>query len=286
MEATVPGLRQGLWASRKSTAGFEPYLLLNSTWVETGERAIASDLQVHSAQFPGAKDQLAIADHDLPLGTAAHNAARFPYVNAIGQLTAPSAKCDMRADDTLHADELKADAVDYGKRIGCGHLADGGYFDNSGGQSSVDALNAMVRCLIVTKASVDHDLYAPCAELPAAMRQWLRSSLVPTVVFIRNGVTPDAETAPDCSRPEQPTAVGLSKPAQHNCVSLGPLYRPEQTACRRNFTFYVDALGAADRALQRSRYGGAWPVVRSGSAKGRSCGAGGAARAGGSPGRA
>src|SRR6202008_812080 len=112
-----------------------------------------------------------------------------------------------------------------------------------GGQSSVDALNAMVRCLNVTKTSADRDLYAPCVDLPSTMRDWLRTSLVPTIVFIRNGVTPDAETAPDCSRPEQPTAIGLSKPAEHNCVSLGPLYRPEQTACRRKFTFYLDALG-------------------------------------------
>lgn len=244
MEAAVPGLRQGLWESRRSSDGFEPYLLLNSTWVETGERAIASDLQIHSMQFPGAKDQLAIADHDLPLGTAAHNAARFPYVNAIGQLSAPSVKCDMRADDELHADERKASGSDYGKRISCGHLADGGYFDNSGGQSSVDALNAMVRCLTVTKTSADRDLYAPCLDnLSTDMRNWLRASLVPMIVFIRNGVAPDAETASDCSRPEQPAATELNRPAEHDCVSLGPQYHPERTACRRNFTFYVDALG-------------------------------------------
>jgi hypothetical protein len=243
MESSVPGLRQGLWASRRSSAGPTPYLFLNSTWVETGERAIASDLQIHASQFPGAKDQLAITDHDLPLGTAAHNAARFPYVNAIGQLTAPSSKCDMRADDELHAAENQPAPVDYGKRVGCGHLADGGYFDNSGGQSSVDALNGMVRCLSATASSADHALYAPCIEMPQNMRSWLRASLVPTIVFIRNGVTPDAETAKDCSRPEQPSAIGLSRPPAHHCTSLGLSYRPEQPACRRNFTFYVDALG-------------------------------------------
>lgn len=243
MEAVVPGLRQGLWSSRRPSDGFEPYLLLNSTWVETGERAIASDLQIHSTKFLGAKDQLAITDNDLPLGTAAHNAARFPYVNAIGQLTAPSSKCDMRVDGVLHANESGALGIDYGKRVDCGHLADGGYFDNSGGQGSVDALNAMVRCLSVTKTSADRDLYAPCVNLPSGMRKWLRMSLMPTIVFIRNGVSPDAETAPDCSRPEQPIAIGRSKHAEHDCVSLGRLYHPEQTACRRNFTFYVDALG-------------------------------------------
>lgn len=243
MEAVVPDLRQGLSKSRSARGVFEPYLLLNATWVETGERAIASDLQIHSVQFPGAKDQLAIAGHDLPLGTAAHNAARFPYVNAIGQLTAPSAKCDMRDDDALHADEQGVRGINYGERIGCGHLADGGYFDNTGGQSSVDALHAMVRCLLVTETSADRELYLPCVELPAKQRDWLRRSLVPTVVFIRNGVTPEAESACDCSRADWPTATELADQTKHQCGSRGLLYRPEQTACRRNFTFYVDVLG-------------------------------------------
>jgi hypothetical protein len=45
-----------------------PYLLLNGTWVETGERSIASELAIDWRQFPGARDQVAqLGLHDVPL---------------------------------------------------------------------------------------------------------------------------------------------------------------------------------------------------------------------------
>ncbi len=159
----------------------------------------------------------------------------------------------MRDDMALHQDESQDMKDIYGKRVSCGHLADGGYFDNSGGQSSIDAMNGLVRCLsaadivappAVAASSVEADPYAICAmTLKPTSRHWLRQHVLPTLVFIRNGVDPQNEMAASCARPEQPTAKELQQRKPVACGGLNPYYHPERPACRRNFNFYVAALG-------------------------------------------
>ena len=176
MEAAAPGFRQGLSAGRgKPAAGGEkarhlPYLFLNSTWVESGERAIASDIVIDWRRFRGAKDQLAIVDQDMPLGTAAHNSARFPFINAIGALKAQTGLCHSRSMPP------EPDRTGPGRRNGiCGHLADGGDFDNSGAQTTLDVMNGLARCLEVDAVDADADLYQKCIAL--SNRDWLRENL-------------------------------------------------------------------------------------------------------------
>lgn len=249
-------LRKGLAAARAAilpTAPHRPYLLLNSTWVESGERAIASDLRIDSSAFPGARDQLAIAGHDLPQSTAAHNAARFPYTNPIGLLTARQADCDRRREAAASPGSPAAPGA--ADRVGCGHLADGGYFDNSGGQSTADALKALVKCLTPpTDAGAAAPAAPEAAAAPSApdafctapafkpQRAWLKAHLLPSVLFIRNGVDPAAALGKDCSRADQPAASALGR-QPGSCRSDRAEYRPEAPACATRFTLFVDALG-------------------------------------------
>jgi hypothetical protein len=106
-----------------------PALFLNSTMVETGKRAICSNLPILTGgggQFIDAHDLYSHlrADgpgagkwQDMRLSTAAHNSARFPLVSPPGRL--PS-----------------------GARV-----VDGGYFENSGATTGIDVLNAVTKSM-------------------------------------------------------------------------------------------------------------------------------------------
>ncbi len=153
LENAIPGLDDPMVGSIQSGV---PHLFLNSTWVETGERAIASTIRIEHKQFPTAHDQLEQLGSDLPLSTAAHNAARFTYVNAIGSVVNGATKL--------------------------GHLADGGYFDNSGGHTTGDILRAFQRCVF----SPDD----PC-RLGVQQQKWAQENLFPQAIQIRNGVVDD-----------------------------------------------------------------------------------------------
>ena len=77
----VENLKHGIVASFQRDAGkHQPHLFLNATWVETGERAIASDLKISTEEFPNANDQINLLGRDMSFATAAHNASRFPFV--------------------------------------------------------------------------------------------------------------------------------------------------------------------------------------------------------------
>src|SRR5262249_16147051 len=72
-----------LWDTRWSD---RPALLLNATAVETGKRIIASSIRIDSEHFVDAVDALSVIDdgtgtRTIPLSTAAHLSARFPYVS-------------------------------------------------------------------------------------------------------------------------------------------------------------------------------------------------------------
>jgi hypothetical protein len=99
-----------------STPGRIPHLLLNTTCVETGQRFVVSDLRA-APRLGDVKDALDLIGKDVPLSTAAHLSARFAYVSPAGLIPRPSDQC--------------------------GHLVDGGYFENSGTATLLDLLQRL-----------------------------------------------------------------------------------------------------------------------------------------------
>ncbi|MDR7298625.1 hypothetical protein J2X16_003988 [Pelomonas aquatica] len=99
----------------------EPQLLLNSTVVESGNRALLGTLRFGPGQLPGAEDLIASGrvGGSPALVTAAHTSARFPFTNPLASLP--------------HAASGPAAA----------HLVDGGYHDNSGTASLADVLTQL-----------------------------------------------------------------------------------------------------------------------------------------------
>jgi hypothetical protein len=95
-----------------------PALLLNGTHVQTGRRILASPFAWTGEELPDTEDLLALIGADVPLATAAHNSARFPYVSPAGRLR----------------------TVDGQDR---GHVVDGGYFENSGAATLHDVLTTI-----------------------------------------------------------------------------------------------------------------------------------------------
>jgi predicted acylesterase/phospholipase RssA len=122
-----------LWA--KTDHIWLPALFFNTTMVETGKRAICSNLPIRTAgggQFIDAQDFHANlrdagpgagAWQDVPLSAAVHASARFPIVSPPGRL--PS-----------------------GARV-----VDGGYFENSAATTGIDVLNAVTKRLDQTQGS-------------------------------------------------------------------------------------------------------------------------------------
>jgi len=212
MARAAPGLEARLVPAQDGPA--TPYLLLNATWVETGERAIASDLLVDAVDFPTARDQVAILGHDLTLASAAHNAARFPFVNAIGTVRSAGDACPKERD------ERESSRV-------CGHVADGGYFDNSGGHSTGDVLRALGRLLHQPQV----------ATLSSRQIGWLRRNLVPQVIMIRNGLE---------ARKIRIESHERAAPQQHDrCDATDP----SLPRCRGRFWLLTDLLGPAVTAF-------------------------------------
>jgi hypothetical protein len=104
-----------------AAAAGEPHLLLNSTVVESGNRALLGTLRFGAGQLPGAEDLIASGRvaGSRALVTAAHTSARFPFTNPLASLP--------------HAASGPAAA----------HLVDGGYHDNSGAASLADVLTQL-----------------------------------------------------------------------------------------------------------------------------------------------
>ncbi|SEK16288.1 MULTISPECIES: hypothetical protein [unclassified Variovorax] len=258
MEVGAPRLRKGMRELHRDDAGsgndvrHVPYLLLNATWVETGERAIASELRVSQADFPGSKDQLGLVGADMPLGAAAHNAARFPYVNAIGGLKTPAYLCDHRGADVPAVPDKTSPAA--ATKI-CGHLADGGYFDNGGAQSTADLVRALSACLTVSKGGPAASL-GPCEAIPAEQRKWLRENLVPRVLMIRNESDPGAATAKGCGETGPPTRAQVIPADNAACTTaIGERYQPARPVCARGKTPYLDLIGPLLAVINTSGVG-------------------------------
>jgi hypothetical protein len=107
-----------LWAG----SSWLPALLINGTSEKTGRRIITSNLQIDEQQFPDAIDFFGKVQikGDIPISTAIHNSARFPYLDAAGTLNLP----DVGMTD---------------------RIVDGGYFENFGAGSIYDLLTALNR---------------------------------------------------------------------------------------------------------------------------------------------
>jgi hypothetical protein len=100
---------------------WRPLLLLNGTSEKTGRRIITSPLKIDTTQFPDAVDFFGMVDSDINLSTAAHNSARFPYIDAAGNIWL-----------THNGESVKVDRI-----------ADGGYFENFGAASAFDLLQSL-----------------------------------------------------------------------------------------------------------------------------------------------
>lgn len=92
-----------------NTKEWMPALMLNGTHVQTGKRIITSDIRLHTTTIEDAWDFHAVTRRDISTSMAALNASRFPGLVGGGAMTHD------------------------GKRWG--HIVDGGYFENSGGQT-------------------------------------------------------------------------------------------------------------------------------------------------------
>lgn len=102
-----------------------PSLLLNATLVDSGRRAIVSNLDVGG--FTDTLDLLApdVSTHRILLSAAAGASARFTYVSPAGLLT-------------WTQDTPDSGAVKHRMRV-----VDGGYFENSGAATATDLLTAL-----------------------------------------------------------------------------------------------------------------------------------------------
>lgn len=182
----------------------EPALVLNSTWVESGNRAVLGTAPTSPGDFPAGVDVVQRLGAQPSLIAAAHAAARFPFINPLAGVAPASG----------------ADAVS-------GHLADGGYHDNSGATTLADLWRQIQ---------------------PALKKGWQ-----PVLVLIRNGqkrpgcevLRPGQTPPPTCLRPGVPVQ-DLSK----------PLDRPR-------WDLYVDLLGPAVTVVNVSGIGahGRQPVA-------------------------
>jgi hypothetical protein len=201
-----PGLAAPLNAY---SASEQPWLLFNTTWTETGERAVLSSQPFRPHDMPGVIDLLSSAPDTegqqadrstVSLITAGHASARFPYVNPL--VTLPEG--------------LKA-APDGG------HLADGGYNENSGAGTLMQAWQAWQRAN------------------PAVQAQ-------PVLLLIRNGVAePDCvNTGAVVGNRHEPSADCLQVRSMQAQPGASALMAPGQASSMR---FLIGAMGPAVTAL-------------------------------------
>jgi len=236
----LPGIEAGIVASRAGQR-HQPYLFLNSTWVESGERAIASEVFIDWRDFPAARNQLHLLQRDLSLATAAHNSARFPFINAIGALQVPKGACVADLQQPLPSGAAKETMM-------CGHLADGGYFDNSGGHTTADILNGLARYLSTPPKTAGNE-----SSQEFRAWDWARRTLAPQIIQIRNGIHPDADERPNCDKSKPPSTADEVKTTRHNRAS--DHYQPGRPGCDGEMKLYGEVLGPIVTAINTTGIG-------------------------------
>lgn len=112
-----------------------PSLFLNGTITETGQRIIASNLQIVDGdntnhELAQAVDLFGAIGADVRVSTAVNNSARFSYVSPAGTL--------LRAKNSTGGSPLTCAPGE-----ACEHVVDGGYFENSGSATASDLLNTI-----------------------------------------------------------------------------------------------------------------------------------------------
>lgn len=134
--AAAGRLAEPFLGAPRDPARWVPFLVLNGTSVETGQRIVTTDLQPTFAAvrrcptggptaecpiFTHAIDfhSLVRSDLDVRLSTAATNSARFPVISPPGSIY-----------------QVDTDVVD--------RIVDGGYFENFGAESALELAQAMV----------------------------------------------------------------------------------------------------------------------------------------------
>ncbi|MCX6218005.1 patatin-like phospholipase family protein [Spirosoma sp.] len=97
-----------------------PLLLLNSTIVETGQKAVISPVSLDTTNFYHTRDVLADLKQDIPVKSAMALSARFPVVTPAGLICTNS--------------------MSY-------RLVDGGYYENTGLQTAYQMVQLLNKCL-------------------------------------------------------------------------------------------------------------------------------------------
>ena len=123
---TLARATQSLWHDLPGSAA-TPALFINGTVAESGQRIIGSNVHIDGRTFPDAHDLYDITGHgpgmqqdrrEMPLISAIHLSARFPFISPAG---------------TLEAD---------GKAFA--HVVNGGYFENAGTATALDVLDGVM----------------------------------------------------------------------------------------------------------------------------------------------
>lgn len=127
----------GFLAMMKGREDHIPSLFLNGTIVETGQRIVASNLDIDyhsgtSEELAESVDLFEAIGGDVRVSTAADNSTRFTYVSPAGTL--------LRAKSGNGGSPLDCKP---GAR--CEHVVDGGYFENSGSATISDVLAVIAR---------------------------------------------------------------------------------------------------------------------------------------------
>lgn len=116
-----------------------PSFFVNATHVETGERALVSNLELGHG-FDHATDLLAVTGCDIRYSTAVDLSSRFPYVSAPATIRSPVDGCI---------------APDGREQVAWGHVVDGGYFENFGAETAVEIVAAIKRGVVAWAENAD-----------------------------------------------------------------------------------------------------------------------------------
>jgi hypothetical protein len=174
-----------------------PLLLLNVTDVEDGKRGLVSPLSVMPLEFPDTTDVRKLVGKPMRMSTAAHLSARFMYVSPVATVRVVGRE---------------------GKERTWGHLADGGYFENSGAATALDVLTALQR---------------------AAALEQLDERIQPVIILLSNN--------PDMARPTEDPAATPPVPLHFATEARSPLETMLQTREGRG----TQAQAVLKRAVER-----------------------------------
>lgn len=122
-QTTLAAPTQALWRDMPGSAR-TPALFINGTLAESGQRIIGSNVRIDGVNFADAYDLYDVRDkegrqdrREMPLISAIHLSARFPFISPAGTLEAG------------------------GKAFA--HVIDGGYFENAGTATALEVLDAV-----------------------------------------------------------------------------------------------------------------------------------------------